>query len=173
MRNGEQVRGLYVAAALARAHRSPGVSLWLSEAYPWIKSLHIVSMVAWMAGLLYLPRLYVYHAMAPIGSDRSETFKIMERRLQRGIMTPAMLATWGFGFLLAGTPGVVDWRMGWMWAKLALRRGLTVFHFLLARWREAFAADRNRHPTRLFRIVNELPTVALIAIVILVVIKPF
>ena len=149
------------------------MSIWLSEAYPWIKSLHIVSMVAWMAGLLYLPRLYVYHSMAPAGSDQSETFKIMERRLQRGIMTPAMIATWGFGLLLAGTPGVVDWRMGWIWAKLTFVVGLTVFHIVLVRWREAFAADRNRHPTRLFRIVNELPTVALIAIVILVVIKPF
>jgi protoporphyrinogen IX oxidase len=149
------------------------LSFWLPAAYPWIKSLHIVSMVAWMAGLLYLPRLYVYHSMAPTGSDQSETFKIMERRLQRGIMTPAMIATWGFGLLLAGTPGVVDWRMGWIWAKLAFVVGLTMFHIVLARWREAFAVDRNRHPTRLFRIVNELPTVALIAIVILVVIKPF
>ena len=149
------------------------MSFWLSEAYPWIKSLHIVSMVAWMAGLLYLPRLFVYHSLAPAGSGRSETFKIMERRLQRAIMTPAMIATWGFGLLLAGTPGVVDWRMGWIWAKLAFVVGLTMFHIVLARWREAFAADRNRHPTRLFRIINELPTVALIAIVILVVIKPF
>ncbi len=149
------------------------MSIWLSEAYPWIKSLHIVSMVAWMAGLLYLPRLYVYHSMVPTGSDRSETFKVMERRLQRGIMTPAMIATWVFGLVLAGTLGVVDWRMGWIWAKLAFVVGLTMFHIVLARWREAFAADRNRHPTRLFRIVNELPTVALIAIVILVVVKPF
>ncbi len=97
----------------------------------------------------------------------------MERRLQRGIMTPAMIATWGFGILLSGTPGVVDWWMGWIWAKLAFVVGLTMFHITLARWREAFAADRNRHPTRLFRIVNELPTVALIAIVILAVVKPF
>ena len=149
------------------------MSFWLPAAYPWIKSLHIVSMVAWMAGLLYLPRLYVYHSLAPAGSDRSETFKVMERRLQRGIMTPAMIATWGFGLVLAGTPGVVDWRMGWIWAKLTFVVGLTIFHTVLARWRRAFAADRNRHPTRLFRIVNELPTVALIAIVILVVIKPF
>ena len=149
------------------------MSFWLPAAYPWIKSLHIVSMVAWMAGLLYLPRLYVYHSLAPAGSDRSETFKVMERRLQRGIMTPAMIATWGFGLVLAGTPGVVDWRMGWIWTKLTFVVGLTIFHVVLARWRGAFAADRNRHPTRLFRIVNELPTVALIAIVILVVIKPF
>jgi protoporphyrinogen IX oxidase len=146
---------------------------WISEAYPWIKSLHIVSMVAWMAGLLYLPRLYVYHSMAPVKSDESETFKVMERRLLRGIMTPAMVATWGFGLLLAGIPGVVNWRMGWIWTKLALVLGLTGFHFALARWRGEFSADQNRHSTRFFRLVNELPTLALIAIVILVVVKPF
>jgi putative membrane protein len=149
------------------------VSLWLSAAYPWIKSLHIISMVAWMAGLLYLPRLYVYHVMVPIGSNRSETFKIMERRLERGIMTPAMVATWGFGLLLAGTPGVVDWRMGWMWVKLAFVAAMSAFHFLLSRWRDALGADRNKHSTKFFRIVNELPTLAMIAIVLLVVVKPF
>ncbi len=146
---------------------------WLFGAYPWIKSLHIVSMVAWMAGLLYLPRLYVYHSLAGVGSDQSETFKVMERRLQRGIMTPAMLATWGFGLLLAGTPGVVDWRKGWIWAKLALVIGLTLFHIALARWRGAFSADQNHYSARFFRMVNELPTIALIAIVLLVVVKPF
>ena len=146
---------------------------WLSAAYPWIKSLHIVSMVAWMAGLLYLPRLYVYHSMAPVKSDRSETFKVMERRLLHGIMTPAMLATWGFGLLLAGTSGVVDWRMGWIWTKLILAVALTLFHFLLAGWRRNFLVDQNRHSTRFFRLVNELPTVALVAIVVLVVVKPF
>ena len=149
------------------------MSAWLGDAYPWIKSAHIVSMVAWMAGLLYLPRLYVYHAMAPIGSDRCEAFKVMEGRLQRGIMNPAMIATWAFGLVLAGTPGIVDWRMGWIWAKLALVVGLTAFHVTLARWREAFRMDRNAHSTRFFRIVNELPTLALIAIVPLVVVKPF
>ena len=146
---------------------------WLSEAYPWIKSLHIVSMVAWMAGLLYLPRLYVYHSMAPVGSDVSETFKVMERRLLRGIMIPAMLATWGFGLLLAGIPGVVNWRMGWIWIKLSLVVGLTMFHFALARWQGKFSADQNRHSTWFFRLANELPTMALIAIVVLVVVKPF
>jgi putative membrane protein len=149
------------------------LNLWLSGAYPWIKSLHIISMVAWMAGLLYLPRLYVYHSMAPTGSDRSETFKVMERRLQRGIMNPAMVATWGLGLLLAATPGVVDWHMGWIWAKLSLVVVLTLFHVLLAHWRETLAVDRNRHSTRFFRTINELPTVALIAIVVLVVVKPF
>jgi len=146
---------------------------WLFEAYPWVKSFHIISMVAWMAGLLYLPRLYVYHSMAPVESDLSQTFKLMERRLLRGIMTPAMLATWGFGLLLAGIPGVVEWRMGWIWAKLALVVGLTVFHITLDRWRGKFLVDQNRHSTRFFRLVNELPTLALIAIVILVVVKPF
>jgi protoporphyrinogen IX oxidase len=145
---------------------------WVSGAYPWIKALHIVSMVAWMAGLLYLPRLFVYHSMAPIGSDTSETFKVMERRLQRGIMTPAMLATWIFGVMLAGMPGVVDWRMGWIWAKLVIVIGLTVFHLLLARWGRAFSAG-NHYRTGFFRAINELPTLALIAIVVLVVVKPF
>jgi putative membrane protein len=146
---------------------------WLSEAYPWIKSFHIISIVAWMAGLLYLPRVYVYHSMAPVESDRSGTFKVMERRLLRGIMTPAMLAAWAFGLLLAATPGIVDWRMGWIWFKLALVGALTGFHFVLARWCSEFAVDQNRHSTRFFRLVNELPTLALIAIVILVVVKPF
>jgi putative membrane protein len=88
-------------------------------------------------------------------------------------MTPAMLATWVFGLLLAGVPGVVDWRMGWIWAKLIVVVGLTLFHFLLARWRSAFSIDQNRHATKFFRMVNELPTLALIAIVVLVVVKPF
>jgi len=149
------------------------LSGWLAAAYPWIKSLHIVSMVAWMAGLLYLPRLYVYHSMAPVGSDLSETFKIMERRLLRGIMTPAMIATWIFGLLLAGTPGLVDWMMGWIWAKLALVVGLTVLHFMLAHWRHVFSAGQNRRAASFFRAVNELPTLALLAIVVLVVVKPF
>ena len=149
------------------------MSSWLGDAYPWIKSAHIVSIVAWMAGLLYLPRLYVYHSMAPSGSDRSETFKVMERRLQKAIMTPAMIATWAFGLLLAATPGVVDWRMGWIWAKLAVVLGLTMFHALLSGWGKGFTLDRNQRSTRFFRAVNELPTVALIAIVVLVVVKPF
>jgi len=130
-------------------------------------------MIAWMAGLLYLPRLFVYHAMAPTGSNRSETFKVMERRLLRGIMMPAMIATWGFGLVLAGTPGLVDWRMGWIWAKLALVAALSAFHWALARWRGAFSANSNTHSPRFFRIINELPTLAMIGIVLLVVVKPF
>jgi protoporphyrinogen IX oxidase len=149
------------------------LSAWLAAADPWIKSAHILAVIAWMAGVLYLPRLFVYHAMAPPGSDQSETFKVMERRLQRGIMTPAMIGALGFGVLLAGTPGVVDWHIGWIWAKLALVLGLIAYHGALAHWRREFARDRNRHSPRFFRIVNELPTLMLIGIVVLVVVRPF
>lgn len=149
------------------------MSAWLAAAYPWVKSVHILAVIAWMAGMLYLPRLFVYHAMAPVASSRSETFKTMERRLLRGIMTPAMIATLAFGLLLAGTPGLVDWHRGWIWAKLTLVASLVVYHGALALWRRAFAENRNRHSPRFFRIVNELPTLALIGIVVLVVVKPF
>jgi protoporphyrinogen IX oxidase len=149
------------------------LSTWLAAAYLWVKSAHVLAVIAWMAGMLYLPRLYVYHAMAPVGSNRSAVFKIMERRLLRGIMNPAMIASLVFGLLLAGTPGVVDWHRGWIWAKLLLVGALVACHAALARWRRAFSEDRNRHTPRFFRIVNELPTLALIAIVILVVVKPF
>ena len=145
----------------------------LRELFPWIKAFHIVSVVAWMAGLLYLPRLFVYHAGAAPGSEASETFKVMERRLLRGIMNPAISATILFGGLLAATPRAVDWSAGWIYAKLVLVAGLAVIHYLLARWRRDFAADRNRHPARFYRMVNELPTLLLIGIVILVVVQPF
>jgi protoporphyrinogen IX oxidase len=141
--------------------------------YPWLKALHIVSVVAWMAGLLYLPRLFVYHSEARPGSSASETFKVMERRLLRGIMTPAMTATFLFGILLALTPGVVDWRDGWIWLKLACVGGLATIHMLLARWCRDFAGDANNRSARFYRIVNEIPTVLLLVIVILVVVKPF
>ena len=146
---------------------------WLLPAYPWVKALHIVSVVAWMAGLLYLPRLFVYHASARIGSETSETFKVMERRLLRGIMNPAMIAAYAFGILLLLTPGVVDWRMGWIYVKLASVVALTLVHHRLAVWRKDFAADANQRPARLFRIVNEVPTLLLILIVVMVVVKPF
>jgi putative membrane protein len=145
----------------------------LAIAYTWIKALHIISVVAWMAGLLYLPRLFVYHAEAPVGSDRAEVLKIMERRLLRGIMLPAAIAVMFFGLLLAATPGVVDWHSGWIWVKLVLVLGLAVFHLQLAQWHQQFVADLMPHTPRFFRIVNEVPTLALIAIVILVVVKPF
>ena len=146
---------------------------WLLPVYPWVKALHIVSVVAWMAGLLYLPRLFVYHASARVGSEASETFKVMERRLLRGIMNPAMIAAYLFGILLLLTPGVVDWQMGWIYVKLASVAVLTLVHHQLALWRKAFAADANRHPAKLYRIINELPTLLLILIVVMVAVKPF
>jgi len=141
--------------------------------YPWVKSLHIVAVIAWMAGLLYLPRLFVYHCAAPPGSVQSETFKTMERRLLRGIMNPAMVGAYLFGLLLLATPGVVDWGAAWMYLKLALVAGQTVMHHRLGSWREAFAADRNLRSARFYRMVNEVPTVLMVGIVLLIVVKPF
>ena len=144
----------------------------LAAAYPWLKAFHIIAVIAWMAGLLYLPRLYVYHAGVPVGSHRAAMLEIMERRLLRGIMWPALAMTYGFGAALAAS-GVVDWHRGWIWAKLALVGLLTAFHPLLARWGRAFAAGRRVHSVGFYRAVNELPTLTMIAIVLLVVLKPF
>lgn len=146
---------------------------FLAAAYPWIKAAHIVSVIAWMAGLLYLPRLYVYHADAASGSDKAETFKIMERRLLRGIMNPAMIATYVFGIALAATPGLVNWAAGWIWVKLVGVAGLTLYHHLLSRWRKEFAADKNMRRARFYRFINEVPTLIMIVIVVMVVVKPF
>jgi putative membrane protein len=147
--------------------------IWLPAAYPWIKALHVVSVIAWMAGLLYLPRLFVYHAAEPKGSATAETFKIMERRLLRAIMNPAMVAVFVFGALLLLTPGVVDWTSFWIYAKLVLVIGMTALHHAMAAWRKDFAEDRNTRPARFYRMVNEVPTVLMIGIVILVIVKPF
>ncbi len=147
---------------------------WLAGLYLWLKALHIVSVIAWMAGLLYLPRLFVYHAEAAAGSPQSETFKGMERRLLRGIMNPAMVAAYLFGILTLLTPEMIDnWRSGWFLAKVGLIVALTVYHHALARWRKDFAADANGRPARFYRLMNEVPTAILIGIVILVVVKPF
>ena len=139
----------------------------------YVKAFHIIAVIAWMAGLLYLPRLFVYHAGAAKGSELSETFKVMERRLLRFITTPAMIATWVFGLWLAFS-GVIDWRAdGWFHLKLALVILLSAFHGLCAKWTKDFALDRNSHSARFYRIANEVPTLAMIAIVILVVVRPF
>jgi protoporphyrinogen IX oxidase len=145
----------------------------VAAAYPWLKALHIIAVIAWMAGLLYLPRLYVYHAGSPPGSNRAAMLATMERRLLRGIMLPAVVLTYAFGIALAAMPGVVDWQRGWIWAKLGLVALLTGFHLMLARWRHAFAAGKYPHSARFYRFVNELPTLAIIAIVLLVVARPF
>jgi putative membrane protein len=139
----------------------------------YIKAFHIIAVIAWIAGLLYLPRLFVYHAMSKTGSEQSETFKVMERRLLRYITTPAMLAAWIFGLILAFSP-LIDWsKDGWFHAKLLLVVVLSGFSGLLAKWTKDFAADRNTHTPRFYRIVNEVPTVLMILIVILVVVRPF
>lgn len=141
-------------------------------AYEWVKALHVISIIAWMAGLLYLPRLYVYHAVATPGSEALETFKVMERRLLRAIMNPAMIASWVFG--IAMIVMIPDWfKQGWLHAKLLFVVGLTASHMLMARWRKDFEADRNTRPQRFFRIWNEVPTLLMIGIVIFVIVKPF
>ena len=139
--------------------------------YEILKALHIIAVIAWMAGLLYLPRLFVYHAGAEKGSKQSETFKVMERRLLRGIMNPAFVLVWVFGLLLAWQGDW--WQAGWWQVKFALVAGLTLIHHAFARWRKDFEADRNTRPARYYRLWNEVPTVLMIAIVFLAVLKPF
>ena len=139
----------------------------------YVKAFHVIAVIAWMAGLLYLPRLFVYHAMSKTGSEQSETFKIMERRLLRYIVTPAMLAAWAFGLILAFS-GRIDWRQdGWFHAKLLLVILLSGFSGVVAKWTRDFAADRNTRPARFYRVANEVPTVLMILIVILAVVRPF
>ncbi|MBL8697498.1 MAG: protoporphyrinogen oxidase HemJ [Alphaproteobacteria bacterium] len=146
------------------------MSAFILDHYAWIKALHVISVIAWMAGLLYLPRLFVYHCDAPPGSPQSETFKIMERRLLRAIMNPAMFAVWIFGTAMLW---VQDWSQAWLHAKVVLISAMTVVHHVFALWRKDFAADRNTRPARTYRIANEIPTVLMIAIVIVVIVKPF
>lgn len=143
----------------------------LSAYYLWLKAFHVLSIIAWMAAILYLPRLMVYHVAAPIGSPQSETFKVMERRLLRAIGTPAMLASWIFGLALIHVTGA--WGAGWLHAKLAAVVGLTAVHMYLARAVRTFADDRNAHGDRFYRIVNELPTLLMIVAVVMVIVKPF
>jgi protoporphyrinogen IX oxidase len=138
----------------------------------YIKAFHVIAIIAWMAGLLYLPRLFVYHADSAKGSQQSETFKVMEKRLLRTITTPAMIASWIFGLWLAFT--VIDWKAdGWFYTKLALVVLLSAFHGMLAKWTKDFAQDRNTHDARFYRMVNEVPTLLMISIVILVIVRPF
>lgn len=142
--------------------------------YLILKSLHIMAVIAWMAGLFYLPRLYVYHADAKPGSEMSETFKVMERRLLKAIMTPAMLASWALGLWLAFGAGVIDWSTDfWFHAKTLCVVLLSLFHMALAQWRKEFEADANKRPARFYRIANEVPTLLMAAIVLLVVMRPF
>ena len=141
--------------------------------YLWIKALHVISLIAWMAGMFYLPRLYVYHCQVESGSSESERFKIMERRLLRAIINPEMIATALFGILLVLTPGVINWSAGWWHVKLLALAGLFAFHGFCSRWRRLFAEDRNTHSEKFYRMANEIPTVLMMIIVIMVIVRPF
>ena len=145
----------------------------LIHLYPWILSFHLISLIAWMAALFYLPRLYVYHCQVKVGSAESERFKVMERRLLKQIMTPAMISTWVFGILLVLTPGIITWTEGWWYVKLVSVLLLSGFHGATSKWRKDFLNDRNRRPERFYRFANEVPTVLMVVIVIMVIVKPF
>ena len=145
---------------------------WLESLYPWTKALHIISVIAWMAGMLYLPRLFVYHSSARIGSDKSETFKVMERRLLYAIILPSMIASLSFGSLLLITPGVIDWSVWWIYMKLGLTLLLLGAQWVFSCWRKNFEEDRNTIQTKTFRMANEVPTLLMIGVVVLVVVKP-
>jgi putative membrane protein len=139
--------------------------------YEWIKALHVIAVIAWMAGMLYLPRLFVYHCEAQIGSKQSETFKVMERRLLKAIINPAMAVTWLAGLYLAFAG---HWfSAGWLHGKLLLVLLMSGMHGFLARCVKDFAADHNLRSQKFYRLINEIPTVLMVGIVILVVVKPF
>jgi putative membrane protein len=145
---------------------------WITiTAYPWIKALHVIAVISWMAGMLYLPRLFVYHCEAEIGSKQSETFKIMERRLLKAIINPAMMVTWLAGLYLAWSG---HWfSAGWFHGKFLLVLVMSGVHGFFVRWVRDFATDRNLRGQKFYRIINEIPTALMIAIVILVIVKPF
>ncbi len=147
---------------------------WLATVYPYTKSFHVIAVIAWMAGIFYLPRLYVYHVTLVRGSQESERFKVMERRLLKQIMLPAMIATWTFGALLVLTPGIVDWaHFNWWHIKLLMVILMTGFQGAAGKWRKLFLEDRNTKSERFYRLANEVPTILMVIIVIMVVAKPF
>src|SRR5215472_1348550 len=142
-----------------------------SHLYLWFKAVHVMAVISWMAGMLYLPRLFVYHCGAEVGSRQSETFKVMERRLLRGIINPAMLLSWTLGLWMVYDGAWIS--AHWLQCKLLLVVALSGIHSMLVRWTNDFAVDRNRHTERFYRLMNEVPAVLMAGIVILVVIKPF
>jgi len=139
----------------------------------YTKSLHVIAVMAWMAGLFYLPRLYVYHCGLVRGSVESERFKVMERRLLKQIMNPAMMATWAFGIILILTPGAVDWSSGWWWIKFISVILMSGFHGACSKWRKVFLEDRNVKSHVYYRYANEVPTLLMIIIVIMAIAQPF
>jgi protoporphyrinogen IX oxidase len=161
------VIGLSATAALV------GVLLWWQpdRLYDWVKAVHVIAVISWMAGMLYLPRLFIYHCEAEPGSRQSETFKVMERRLLTIIINPAMVVTWALGLWLAYEHTL--YKDAWLQAKFALVVVLSALHGNMVRWVRDFGADQNRHSQKFYRIINEVPTVLMIGIVLLVVVKPF
>ncbi len=139
----------------------------------YVKSFHVIAVIAWMAGIFYLPRLFVYHCALERGSVESERFKVMERRLLKQIMTPAMIVTWVFGILLVLTPGVIDWTAGWWHVKMLMVILMSGFHGACSKWRKDFLDDRNTRSHRFYRLANEIPTVLMVVIVIMVIAQPF
>ncbi|MGO4909780.1 protoporphyrinogen oxidase HemJ [Pseudorhodobacter sp. W20_MBD10_FR17] len=145
---------------------------FLADVYLWVKALHVMSVITWMAGLFYLPRLFVYHAeQVQTGEVTDKLFQTMEMKLLRVIMNPAMIATWVFGLLLVATPGIVDWSMVWPWTKAASVIVMTWFHHWLGLRRKDFMAGQNTLTGRRYRMMNELPTVLMIVIVLSVIVK--
>jgi protoporphyrinogen IX oxidase len=161
------------AIAVATTLVLAGLLVWWrpSGLYLWLKALHVIAIIAWMAGMLYLPRLFVYHCEAEPGSKQSETFKVMERRLLTAIINPAMVVSWALGLWLAWSGGW--YAAGWLQAKVVLALMLSGLHGFFVRWVRDFSTDANRHSQKFYRIVNEIPTILMIGMVILVVVKPF
>lgn len=149
-------------------------AVWDSTAfYLWVKAFHVIAVIAWMAGMLYLPRLFVYHCETAPGSAESERFKVMERKLLRLIVNPAMIAVWILGLTLSFLPATDAWHQPWFHVKFALVILMSGVHGLYARWVKTFARDANTRPARFYRVWNEVPTLLMMAIVILVIVKPF
>ena len=142
------------------------------EVYLWVKALHMISVMAWMAGMLYLPRLFVYYCDAELGSELSETLKVMERRLLRLIINPAMISSWVFGLTMLAVSGDVLWSQPWMIIKLVCVVFMSIAHGEMAKWRKDFEADRNTRPQKFYRIANEVPTILMIVIIIMVIVQP-
>ncbi len=146
---------------------------FLTDWYLWIKAFHLIFVITWMAGLFYLPRLFVYHSQVKAGGPEDQRFQVMEKKLLKIIMNPSIMLVWILGLMLVFTPGVVSWAEGWPWVKAAAVIVLTGFHHVLGRWRKDFALGKNKHPERFYRKVNEVPSILLVIIVIMVIVKPF
>ena len=160
-----------VALGLTVAATAAAMFVLGDQAYLWVKAVHVIAIISWMAGMLYLPRLFIYHCDAEPGSKQSETFKVMERRLLQIIINPAMIVSWVLGLWLAWKAGFFT--DGWFHAKLALALGLSAVHGYFSMSVRRFAEDRNTRPARHWRVINEIPTLLMLAIVILVIVKPF